>query len=534
MRIFVKFDHFFILILLAATFLLFFNLNNRPFWQDEAETACLARNVLHYGLPRAFDGVNLVSQEGGREFDADYLWRWSPWLQIYLTAAAFKIWGASTFAGRFPFAVFGLIVVGLTYFLVRRRFGDLWWARLAAALLAFSVPFLLFSRQCRYYSLGALLSLLSLFFWRGEGRLRFAGAALLGGSLVLMFYANYLLFLSYLFALGLAAFLVYRAELSLPRILWLCLGIAILILPGLALFRIQQQAGMLDITSIWPNLEHYSSSLFQFMIPLPIVLGLLWRWRPIIWRHKLPQDPGERFVFFLGLIIFLNIVIMAPLPQCEYRYLVHLYPLAAVMLGWVVCKLARYHLFSGVLLACLLLFTNFLHILPMNWLRIGNCPYHNDSLMLTYPNIPLRLYLSELFSTYPDTNRALIQFFRNHSLPGETILITYGDLPLQFYTSCQVLGGLQDRVPPPGEFPQWVVVRWDTKWNREDELRKSEAFIRDHLNLSRDYQAVILPNEDEAYGNRADPYYHRFIPLKEHIARLVVYHLNSKAVLHVP
>ena len=71
----------------------------------------------------------------------------------------------------------------------------------------------------------------------------------------------------------------------------------------------------------------------------------------------------------------------------------------------------------------------------MDWLRIVNRPMVNDRHMLTYPNLPLKLFLTELFSGYPDVNRNLIQFFQTHARPGDIILTTYGDLPLQFYTS---------------------------------------------------------------------------------------------------
>ena len=100
-----------VIILALAAFLLLFHLDQRPFWQDEAETACLAHNVLKYGVPRAYDGVNFISQEDGHEFDQDFLWRWSPWLQIYVAAAAFRLGGPTTYAGRLPFALMGLACV---------------------------------------------------------------------------------------------------------------------------------------------------------------------------------------------------------------------------------------------------------------------------------------------------------------------------------------------------------------------------------------------------------------------------------------
>ena len=155
-----------IIILALGAFLLLYHLDHRPFWQDEAETAVLAKRVLTYGVPRAYDGVNLVSQEAGREYGPNYLWRWSPWLQIYVAAGAFRLGGLTTYAGRLPFALLGLGCIFLVYLMVRHNFRDPAWALMAAALLACSVPFLLYARQCRYYSLGAFLSLVSLYAFR--------------------------------------------------------------------------------------------------------------------------------------------------------------------------------------------------------------------------------------------------------------------------------------------------------------------------------------------------------------------------------
>jgi hypothetical protein len=528
-------DPILLVILAVAAFLLFFRLDHRPFWQDEAETACLARNVLKYGVPKAFDGVNLISQEEGREFDADYIWRWSPWLQIYLAAGAFKVGGLTTWAGRFPFAAAGLACIWLVYFLIKRRFGDLAWARLAAALLTTSLVFIMFSRQCRYCSLGAFLALASLYAFRGPWQSRFGPAALLVISLGSLFYANYLLFLSYAAPFLIAALLVYRRELPVYRTLFLSVLIVALTLPGLFLFRLQQQSGMLNFTLVPRYLELYFADLFQFMVPLPVVLGLLWRWRgAALCREGLPGDPEEKFVMFLSLIILGNIAIIALVPQRQHRYLLHLYPLCAMLLGWAVIRVYRYQKFSGVLLGLLLLFTNWLHLVPMDWLGIANRPPRTDFHMLTYPNLPLKLYLTELFSSYPDVNQSLIRFFQREGRPGETILVTYGDLPLQFYTPFKVVGGLQWRQTPPGDLPPWVVKRCDTRLNREKLLSRSEELILHYPRLFQDYQAIVLPYPDELFGNRADPYYHHFVPPAEPFTRLVVYRKRAKGSQDAP
>jgi len=512
-----------LLILALGAFLLLFHLDHRPFWQDEAETACLAKNVLKYGVPLAYDGVNIISQEQGKEYDQDYLWRWSPWLQIYVTAAAFRLGGLTTYAGRFPFAVLGLVCIFFVYQLVRRNFDDRTWALWAAALLTCSVVFLLFARQCRYYSLGALLTLTSLYAFKEDWQSKFWPALLLCLSIGLLFHTSSLLFFSYVVLAFPAAVWLYPEKFSLKKTLIIIIFIIIIIFPGLLLFKIHRQSALMNPIFVPLNLEQYFSGLFQYMIPLPIALYLVWRWRRIFGnRSAIPGEPGERFVFFLILIIIGNLIILSLAPQCEHRYLVHLYPLCSIILGWIICQAWRYHKISAVLLAFLLLFTNWLNLVPMHWLRITNRPMDTNRHMLTYPNLPLKLFLTELFSGYPDVNRNLIQFFQTHARPGDIILTTYGDLPLQFYTSYQVVGGLQGNISLARP-PDWVVPRWETRWNRTYHLNESEVFIREKLSLASDYCLINLPWADEAFGNRPDPYSHHFIPVAKPLAELVIY-----------
>jgi len=512
-----------IIILALGAFLLLFGLSDRPFWQDEAETAGLAKNVLKYGVPRAYDGVNIISQEQGREYDGNFLWRWSPWMQIYVAAGGFRLFGLTTFAGRLPFALMGLACIFLVYRLVRHNFGDRNWALCAAALLTCSVPFLLYARQCRYYSLGALFTLISLYNFEEDWQSKFSPALLLCLSIGFLFYTNYLLFFSYVMPAFLIGIWLYPREFPLKRTAIIALSTLIIIVPGLLLFRIQEQSQIVNLIVIPNNLENYFRDLFQFMIPLPIAAYLLWRWRRVFWtRAGIPGEPGEKFILFLGLIIVGNIMFLSLAPQCEHRYLVHLYPVCAIILGWVVLRAWRYYKISGVLLAILLLFTNWLYLVPMDWLQIANRPNYSNHQMLSYPNLPLKLYLAELFSPYPDVNRNFIRFFQAQARPGDLILTTYGDLPLQFYTPFQVIGGLQGKISASRQ-PDWVVSRYEIRYNRDYNLQDSEKFIREKLSLATDYQAITLPWEDEPFGNRADPYYHRFVPAANPLAQVVIY-----------
>src|SRR6266446_7466278 len=110
-------DPILLVAVLLAGLLLLWNLGGRSLWQDEAETALLAKSILRTSLPIAIDGTNVVSQEAGREFGPGFLWRWSPWIQFYIAAASISLLGVTPFAVRLPFALLGWLAVPATYHL---------------------------------------------------------------------------------------------------------------------------------------------------------------------------------------------------------------------------------------------------------------------------------------------------------------------------------------------------------------------------------------------------------------------------------
>ena len=517
-------DPIFLLIIILAAGLFFYNLGQRPLWQDEAETGCLAKNVLKYGKPLAFDGVNLVSQEEQREFGDDYLWRWSPWLQIYAAAAGFYLGGVNTVAGRLPFALAGFACLFMVYFLIKRLFDNPALARISTALLAFSVPFILFSRQLRYYGVAALLVMISLDAFRRNWQKKPLPAAILVVSLALLFYANYLLYLSYCVALAAAALIVYRHEIPVVRTIVLGAFNILLVLPGVALSKMGSQSSIISLSTFPKALGTYLQYIFQFFIPLPLVFGLclIWLWI-VTGRRAMPEDPEKRFVLFLTVIVFVNVLVLSMVPQIFIRYLAHLFPLCAIILGWIVLDIRDMNRLAGALTLVLLLFTNWLYIVPMDLAGITVRHRNSDVWMLNHNNFPLKLMVQELTSDFPDVNKTAIDYLKANARPGDTVLTTYGDLPLQFYTDCQVFGGLQDRLPPEGVKPDWVIRRPFISLNRFDEFYASEVYLRDQLDLTRDYEAVTLSGPSELFGNRPDPAWHRFVPLMEPYKKLIIY-----------
>ncbi|TDJ17257.1 MAG: hypothetical protein E2O69_08975, partial [Deltaproteobacteria bacterium] len=174
-----------------AACLLLTNLGNQSLWQDEAQTALLARTILEHGVPHGHDGRNHFSQELGIEYGADGVWKWHTWLSFYAVAGSFALLGPTTLAARLPFALFGLLTVWLTGVAGQVLWRDSRSAWLSAVLLTLSVPFLILSRQSRYYALASLLCLAGLVLYRRLGPGRRAPAWGLFLVATLLFHTHY-------------------------------------------------------------------------------------------------------------------------------------------------------------------------------------------------------------------------------------------------------------------------------------------------------------------------------------------------------
>ena len=153
---------FLLIVTIFAAVLLLKNLGDQCLWQDEAQTALLAKTILANGIPKGYDGKNYFSQELGIENWGNYVYRWHTWLSFYLVAGSLAVLGQTTFAARLPCAFLGLASVPLVYVAAKSLWQSRRAAALAAILLTTCVPFLILSRQCRYYSACAFLALLSL------------------------------------------------------------------------------------------------------------------------------------------------------------------------------------------------------------------------------------------------------------------------------------------------------------------------------------------------------------------------------------
>jgi hypothetical protein len=497
--------------LIVAALLLFWSLDGRYLWQDEAETALLAKSILKHGVPIGFDGKNFVSQEASKEFVARsrlpyFLWRWSPWVQFYIAAGSFALFGVNTLAARLPFALLGLLTVYLTYLLALRLSVSLTVARLSAFYLTVSVPFLLHVRQARWCApaycifLCLLLSLEGIRVGRKNSCVRFVASG------VLLFYTNYFVAIGLLMSVLAAVPFLSTRQFVLRKLFSSYISVALLVLPGFFLFQVLNKRKSILPSLYLRQFYRYECDYFTYIMPLPllaVLLCLLVMRRPFVET----SGAGRRPILFLLAISVLYLGYVASGPWLEFRYITVLLPIAPILLAVVTTMALRVNVALGVLIIAVLFTTDILHRLPLGYLdRAATSPADR------FPSIgPVRFpflgFLYELTHHFDAPEYVLAQYLNLHARESDVVVTTYDDLPLQFYTRLRVAGGLEGRKLP--ESADWLIKR---RWIHSSEPGKDgdvDTYIAKLLEKST-YTSVPLHKFDHMLGTNPDPKNHLF------------------------
>ena len=462
------------LLLAFAGFLHLRGLGATALWQDEAETAVLARRVLSYGVPKADDGVNLVSQNGGRDHDRRGLWSYSPWLMMYAAAPFIGALGPTSFAARLPSALCALAVIPLLFSLSKRWSGSARVASLSLLFLLSSVPWLLHARQCRWYAPGALFAL---YLWWAyeeflEGRPRARLHLVLASFL--LFHASFLILIAVAGGVFLHFLLTEARRRPPTRDDLRAAAAAFLVLaPGAAYFRIFERAGGAGgvAVSYLTNLKEIAAGVDAHILPFALAAAAL-----VVTPRRL-----RRPLALLGA----GLAVLVAAPHFFFRYLVVFIPLAAHCMAQTVTDLAGGRPALAGAAAAALVFTNALSAGP--WLGLG-------------PFLKRDLYdmARELASPPRDAVRAACELMNREAAPGELALVTYPDLSFMYHTHLRVVGGAQGRRPVREADLRWAVVR--------SEAEKASL----PLDWSK-FEAVELDAPAGPWGNRPDPGLHVFV-----------------------
>ena len=436
--------------MLAAAVLGTIGLSNHKFWDDEANTAVYARNLLDRGEFTAWDGTNLLSyayggglgEDLGRELRV-------PGLSACVAALGICLFGPTTFGGRILFVIAGVLSVGLLAVWVRRHFSRRfpWW--LPSLILALSPAYLLYIRNCRYYALAVLFTLLVWTVWAPGRRmrethrlrdgglhppylLRYAAAAV---AMVLLLSTHYLSAAAVLATLPL--FFFDRRYRQPQQYVLLGVFYATAAAYGVWVLATANPFGTgylatedwlmpyAGLPDRWAQLRHAwwlvrDLGTHEFLpwclVPVLAVPWLPAGWLPTGTRRLRPAASGGLILLGLTLAYALTAALLTPSdmgkgPIAEMRYVVPLLAVGATIGGVAVAMLWRLSRPAGAAALVLLLGTNFLHL--------GCFGHRYDGTSSWWPPTPYR-YVHELFHDYQTGNEELIALLKELP-PGTTV-----------------------------------------------------------------------------------------------------------------
>ncbi len=488
------------MLILGAACVLLLRLDGSYLWQDEAETAVLARNVLRYGYPRAFDGVHLLHVPFAAHRPG-YVWVFHQWLQFYLAAASFAIFGMTTSAARLPFAVLGIASLVVAWRLTRALFDDPRIAAVSTALLSLSVPFLLHMRQCRYYAPMTLWTLCAILaYWRWLAGRRHAAWWWLT-SMLLLFHSNWMASAALLAGLG-GHWLFAGGRASLPwRRAWPWVSaFGLLCAPWLLYARVwEHSAPGLTFTEVRHNLEFYVKMVNGYVVPLlGLAAAALW-----LRRSRPATTPDHAALSLVGWVILATFAALLPARQHFFRYMIAIVPLLFLVAAWLLVRCLGHR--PGILVAVLVLL-------------IGTDALHRPDRLFSgeVRSYPLD-YAAELLHGSPDSVKGIIDYLNTHAAPGETVKIRYAISPLVFYTRLRVDTNAMAFFDET--YPDWIVFQQGLV---PDSFYESPYFA----SIEARYERLDTQIPDYYWGSPPDPYLHLF-RWPNDLPRVVIYHRKS-------
>jgi len=506
---------------LVAITLCLANLGQRDLWQDEGETAVLAQSVLRNGVPKALNGPNLILQRVVG-FNPDYLWTFHPWGQFYLAAASLKLLGEHAWSVRLPFALCGVLCVGLVSWFAWRHWRSLGAATLSGLLLATSATFVLHCRQCRYYGLSALTCLLvvATFIELMVGRRR-RWALAWGLAIAAQFYADFATLGALVPGLAASAWILKARR---RQIVAAATGTALAILlclPGLILhwdrFGAQAEEKPVYKTNLLAHLCYLDGWFIPLVFLIPAAVFFLVPALRTTGSWATPQRVAVSCTAIL-LLGMLTLAFVVPTPQL--RYVIPFMSLAKLILGLTL--MGAYHRLksavrssplaaSSVAVGTAALILTSVASVPIQYLLPKSAIYlycHTpDFCTRQRPFIRFELIglIYELTHDFVGPDRIALNAVSDLAEPGDVVLTSYGELPLMFYRPDLCIrspGGGAATMPRPQERPALILLT-------ARDAPAMASYLRD-LSARTPYVEIPVSVPVATYGNIPEPSVHWF------------------------
>jgi hypothetical protein len=119
---------------------------------------------------------------------------------------------------------------------------------------------------------------------------------------------------------------------------------------------------------------------------------------------------------------------------------------------------------------------------------------------------PFNNYLYELTHDFDGPIEGIVNYLNQHADKDDLVAITYGDMPLKFYTGLRVVGGLTGEDLEPARSADWIIIRRNVISNKDARVKQ---FLIQVLRKNK-YESVSLDYSDTPFENRESPRHHLY------------------------
>lgn len=395
-------------------------------WGDEAETALFARNILKYGVPKGWDGTNIMGINNGVVLDNNLLNHKSPWAQYYMVAGSFALFGQSSFSARLPSILLYLVTVPLLYGVALRVTGQKRLAFLATIISVLSVQGILYGYQARYYQLVVVSGLL--FFWASLSLMRYTRLSgivfVLAG--VLFFYANYVSWSAFYMAVFMVVGMYQwrsKAQGALRRFVFrfslLTVPIVLCTLPWfLVMHPFAGSNGSiaiifsLTILNSFRLLGEAAWQSFHASGVFPVGMAIVLIFIAVI--KKIRRFPLSGMMLLIGVPV-VYLFLMTAIATVSYvetnfvnpRYTTVALPFFYILVAYGIHESMKWKRWAGIALMIIYVTTN--------------------GMAFEAPRAFLYEFVSEMMAPYQTPGKPIADFLKTHAIKGQTAFVSQDD-----------------------------------------------------------------------------------------------------------
>jgi hypothetical protein len=119
---------------------------------------------------------------------------------------------------------------------------------------------------------------------------------------------------------------------------------------------------------------------------------------------------------------------------------------------------------------------------------------------------PLADFIYELTHDFDGPIEGIVKFLNKNGDEDDVVAITYGDMPLKFYTKMRIVGGMTGEDLSIAKQAKWIFWRKYSVSEKDEAVKK---YLRDNVPWNK-YKSLVISYPDTMYENREGLDRHHF------------------------